>query len=351
MNIWKSPFSVSGCWLIAAVAVGHGQSPEAWFDQDLEQWEKPGPQLTGSSVVRTFEDPEAAETEHRFIRAREEPGRAEHPFPGVQFVAKELSSPRNQVHVAYIALDEPGIRVDATAPDTSISSTDAWGEQTGALLAVNGDFFAWRDGTTFVYGDAVGGGERWPYRRSARIGNTDHSGAWYYGNYGWIAFGDYGVEFSNTQHVKNNRDEYGAHSGWRPEEVTGEIPEGTHALVSGFSQLVIEGEPVVCADPTSDCFSDRGDMHDRHPRTAMGLTEDKETLILVVVDGRSSNSAGMYGTELAELMHDLGAWVAFNLDGGGSSTMWIRDRGIVNQPSGGAPRSTPNHWGVFPAED
>jgi hypothetical protein len=92
-------------------------------------------------------------------------------------------------------------------------------------------------------------------------------------------------------------------------------------------------------------------MRDRHPRTAMGLTSDRRTLILLVVDGRTSVSAGMYGTELAELMDKLGAWVAFNLDGGGSSQMWVDGQSYVNDVdgnnSGGGTRSVANHWGVF----
>ena len=64
-------------------------------------------------------------------------------------------------------------------------------------------------------------------------------------------------------------------------------------------------------------------MRDRHPRTAMGLSRDKQTFLLVVVDGRSGRSSGMYGTELAALMDKLGAWTALNLDGGGSSQMWV----------------------------
>jgi MYXO-CTERM domain-containing protein len=78
----------------------------------------------------------------------------------------------------------------------------------------------------------------------------------------------------------------------------------------------------------------------------MGLTEDLQTLILAVVDGRSTSSAGMYGAELADLMFQLGAWEAFNLDGGGSSTMWV-DGSVRNVPSDGSQRSVANHWGVF----
>ena len=88
-------------------------------------------------------------------------------------------------------------------------------------------------------------------------------------------------------------------------------------------------------------------MRARHPRTAMGITRDRRTFILLSVDGRSTRSAGMYGTELARLMDLLGAWQAFNLDGGGSTTFWQRGPGVLNRPSDGAERPVANHWGIF----
>jgi hypothetical protein len=79
----------------------------------------------------------------------------------------------------------------------------------------------------------------------------------------------------------------------------------------------------------------------------MGLTQDRRTFLLVAVDGRSTRSAGMYGTELARLMELLGAYQAFNLDGGGSTTFWQRGVGVRNRPSDGAERPVANHWGIF----
>ena len=70
----------------------------------------------------------------------------------------------------------------------------------------------------------------------------------------------------------------------------------------------------------------------RHPRTAIGMTE-KNHLIAVVVDGRSSEAHGMSTEELAVLMQVLGYTDAMNLDGGGSSTAWVKNRGVVNYPS------------------
>ena len=60
----------------------------------------------------------------------------------------------------------------------------------------------------------------------------------------------------------------------------------------------------------------------RHPRTAIGFNDDN--YFLVVVDGRQKGlSVGMSFPELADLMKQLGCTQALNLDGGGSSTLWL----------------------------
>jgi len=69
------------------------------------------------------------------------------------------------------------------------------------------------------------------------------------------------------------------------------------------------------------------------PRTALGIIAPNH-YVFVVVDGRSSGySRGMTLTELADLFQELGCTAAYNLDGGGSSTMVFMGR-VVNQPSG-----------------
>jgi uncharacterized protein YigE (DUF2233 family) len=70
----------------------------------------------------------------------------------------------------------------------------------------------------------------------------------------------------------------------------------------------------------------------RHPRSAIGLLENG-SLLLVVVDGRSQDSAGMTLIELAEFMLEQGCHAALNLDGGGSSTLVLGDK-VMNIPSG-----------------
>jgi exopolysaccharide biosynthesis protein len=74
-------------------------------------------------------------------------------------------------------------------------------------------------------------------------------------------------------------------------------------------------------------------IQEDQPRTAVGVI-DANHPVFVVVDGRSPGySEGVTLTELAEILQDLGATTAYNLDGGGSSTM-VFDGEVVNDPLG-----------------
>ncbi|QNL48076.1 phosphodiester glycosidase family protein [Olivibacter sp. SDN3] len=75
--------------------------------------------------------------------------------------------------------------------------------------------------------------------------------------------------------------------------------------------------------------------NNRHPRSAVAITTDKK-LIFIVVDGRNSLAAGMRLTELAKMLRWLGAKDAMNVDGGGSSTLYIKgatENSVINHPS------------------
>lgn len=90
----------------------------------------------------------------------------------------------------------------------------------------------------------------------------------------------------------------------------------------------------------------------RHPRTAVGVSRDGRTLLLVVVDGRREGwSAGATLPELAQVLIDAGAWDAVALDGGGSSALWLRGEkeaagAIRSRPSDGRVRAVGNGLGV-----
>lgn len=91
-----------------------------------------------------------------------------------------------------------------------------------------------------------------------------------------------------------------------------------------------------------------------HPRTAVGFSADGRRTVLLTVDGRQADSRGMTEREIGELMSQMGADDALNLDGGGSSTMLAREPGqaapdVVNSPSDGGERLTPNGLGLLPA--
>ncbi|HOL00419.1 MAG TPA: phosphodiester glycosidase family protein [Paludibacteraceae bacterium] len=81
-----------------------------------------------------------------------------------------------------------------------------------------------------------------------------------------------------------------------------------------------------------------------HPRTAIGYSKNKDTVICCVVDGRGA-SLGVTTKELAIIMKSAGAYSAINLDGGGSSCMYVKEFGIMNTPSDGQERAVAN--GVF----
>ena len=100
-----------------------------------------------------------------------------------------------------------------------------------------------------------------------------------------------------------------------------------HDILSSGPLLLFHGQEEAITD---DAFN-----NNRHPRTAIGLTAGKQ-LLLVTVDGRNKQAIGMSIAELSQLMQETGCTDALNLDGGGSTTFWIKDRtanGIVNYPS------------------
>ncbi|WP_424890960.1 phosphodiester glycosidase family protein [Streptomyces sp. XH2] len=87
-------------------------------------------------------------------------------------------------------------------------------------------------------------------------------------------------------------------------------------------------------------------------RTSAGVGGDGRLFYLLALDGGAGYRSGLTVTELADLMRDLGADDAVNLDGGGSSTLVTRDPDsgrttVRNHPSGGAERPVANGIGVF----
>lgn len=99
-----------------------------------------------------------------------------------------------------------------------------------------------------------------------------------------------------------------------------------NVMVSG-PVLITGGKPVELSKAPFNSLS--------HPRSAVALTRDKK-LLLVAVDGRNKNASGMSLFSLTTLLETLGARDAMNLDGGGSTTLYVKgqtENGVVNYPS------------------
>lgn len=87
-------------------------------------------------------------------------------------------------------------------------------------------------------------------------------------------------------------------------------------------------------------------LPNREPRTAIGYNSDGTKVILLVVDGRQPGiSDGVPSKDLASMMLNLGCTEALNFDGGGSSTMYVKNLGVINTPSEGGLRAVKN--GLF----
>lgn len=116
----------------------------------------------------------------------------------------------------------------------------------------------------------------------------------------------------------------------------GDPLDGIQLAVSGNQILMEGGKRVDSADSA------------RHPRTAVGVSQDRKTVYFVVVDGRQEGfSIGATYNDLGAIFERLGAYEALNLDGGGSTTMVIRDAAnqpkVLNRPVGLGPINTLRH--------
>jgi exopolysaccharide biosynthesis protein len=109
--------------------------------------------------------------------------------------------------------------------------------------------------------------------------------------------------------------------------------------IGGFIQVVKDGKDYV--DKSYRIENKPQLALYRHPRTAVGFSKDSTQLFLFAVDGRQSHSAGMTLHELADLMISAGVYHGLNLDGGGSTTMVVKDS-VVNIPSDGIERAVGN---------
>lgn len=103
------------------------------------------------------------------------------------------------------------------------------------------------------------------------------------------------------------------------------VKDGVVNLLAFGPSLVENGEIVV------DTNSEVGQSMSSNPRTAIGII-DKNHYIIIVSDGRTSESEGLSLYQMAEIMKSYGVKTAYNLDGGGSSTLYFNGQ-IINKPT------------------
>lgn len=101
--------------------------------------------------------------------------------------------------------------------------------------------------------------------------------------------------------------------------------EGVNHIIGGGPYLVKDGQ--VFVDVSEQKLNSIGG---KNPRSAIGYTADNH-LIIVAVDGRESSSVGLTLYELANFMKSIGCFNAMNLDGGGSTVLYVNGK-VVNDP-------------------
>ena len=103
------------------------------------------------------------------------------------------------------------------------------------------------------------------------------------------------------------------------------VKDGVVNLLAFGPSLVENGEIVV------DTNSEVGQSMSSNPRTAIGII-DENHYIIIVSDGRTSESEGLSLYQMAEIMKSYGVKTAYNLDGGGSSTLYFNGQ-VINKPT------------------
>ena len=250
------------------------------------------------------------------------------PFPGVTVVSETREEPPTRLFVAVVDLTNPKarLRVSAGGPDpdgpgewqTTLMRPTRIAAREDFDLVINGDFFRARgikdaEGTNSLYRSEIWSAVLGPAVTDGKI---------------WSS----GVDPKPCLVVHKD----------------GKVAIMTLAQPSADDWEVVSGNRMMVEDGKIVPQISKA----RHPRTAIGLDATSSKLILLVVDGRKPSMAvGMSYAELAAELIRLGCHQAFNLDGGGSSVMAIRDAAtgeykILNEPTDGRERAVANVLGV-----
>lgn len=246
-------------------------------------------------------------------------------FPGVSYTKDVRTSPRRMVvHIVTINVAKSGIRPFVTPADRPKSdepynarTTTEFMQEFDVQLAINGSGFTpWYDNTLTYYphsGDPV-----------APLGTTISDGF-------------------NFMYEGSDQRPLIKFGGNRPVDI-GYIDGSAEYAVSGIRMLIEKGEILSGLDTAQTA-----------PRTAAGISENGQKMIIVVVDGRQPfHSRGATNQELAEILLENGAYYALELDGGGSSTLVVERNGrpvVLNAPIHrhipGLERPVANHIGFY----
>ena len=198
------------------------------------------------------------------------------------------------IYVADVTLTSAEYLKTAFANDTYgknvTAATSTIAEAKGAILAINGDYYGAQEKGYVIRNGIV-------YRSSAKGAEV------------LCIFAD------GTMKVVSDRD-------YTADEL---VEMGVWQAFSFGPGLVENGS--VCVDENDEV----GRAKASNPRTAIGLI-DADHFVFVVSDGRTDESEGLSLYELAEFMQSLGVKEAYNLDGGGSSTMYFNGE-VVNNPT------------------
>lgn len=199
------------------------------------------------------------------------------------------------VYVADVQLADISLLKTALAGNTYArnltETTSVQAANAGAILAINGDYYGAQE-RGYVLRNGV------LYRASAQSG-TDALVIGADGNFRIITEGETSADTL--------------------------VREGAWQVLT-FGPALINGGQV-----TVSSSDEVGRAMTSNPRTAIGQISEGHYL-LVVSDGRTKESTGLSLRQLAELMQSLGAQIAYNLDGGGSSTMVFQGC-VVNNPT------------------
>lgn len=231
--------------------------------------------------------------------------------PGVEY--QRFNADAMDVHVMRVDLANPEVMVVATRESERGLTVSDYAKKTKALAAINADYF---DSKMKPIGLTIGPCGVWEGTK-----DTEREGV--------IAVGE------------------GRATIMPQREVLAEPEEWMRTAVSGWPMLVKQCAALTATElPGGDAFT-----RSPHPRTAVGVSEDGATLYLVVADGRREGVPGLTLARLARFMaEELKTCAAMNLDGGGSSAMWVSER-IVNQPSDKKERRVADHLAVIRAAD